>query len=127
VGHSYSVLAGLPEKDDKKAPPWVIPLSIRRVPTDKKATDVGASQLEDILKDKELPFGSHLSSVVGDSTYSACEFIGQVVEHENLVSFLNFMVCADIMQFTLYPFTCLSIHILTSIIVYQLGISFCSN
>jgi hypothetical protein len=86
VGHSYSVLAGLPEKEDKTSPPWVIPLLIRRVPTGKKATDVGADQLEDILKDKDLPFGSHLSSAVGDSTYSACEFIGQVVEHENLVT-----------------------------------------
>lgn len=55
VGHSYSVLAGLPEKDDKTSPPWVIPLLIRRVPTNKKATDVGAAQLEDLLKDKELP------------------------------------------------------------------------
>ena len=86
VGHSYSVLAGLPEKKDKTSPPWVIPFSIRRVPTDKKATNVGAAQLEDLLKDKELPFGSHLSSAVGDSTYSACEFIGQVVEHENLAT-----------------------------------------
>jgi len=86
VGHSYSVLAGLPEKEDKTSPPWVIPLLIRRVPTDKKATDVGAAQLEDLLKDKELPFGSHLSSAVGDSTYSACEFIGKVVEHENLAT-----------------------------------------
>ena len=86
VGHNYSVLAGLPEKEDKTSPPWVIPLSLRRVPTDKKATDVGAAQLEDILKDKELPFGSHLSSVVGDSAYSAREFIGQVVEHENLAT-----------------------------------------
>ena len=80
VGHNYSVLAGLPEKDDKTSPSWVIPLLIRRVPTNKKATDVGAVQLEDLLKDKELPFGSHLSSAVGDSTYSACEFIGQVLE-----------------------------------------------
>ena len=85
VGHNYSVLAGLPEKEDKTSSPWVIPLSIRRVPTDKKATDIGAAQLDDILRDKELPFDSHLSSVVGDSTYSACEFIGHLVEHENLV------------------------------------------
>ncbi len=86
VGHNYSVLAGLPEKENKTSPPWVIPLSIRRVPTDKKATDVGAAQLADLLEDKELPFGSHLSSAVGDSSYSACKFIGQVVGHENLAT-----------------------------------------
>ena len=86
VGHSYSVLAGLPEKENKTSPPWVIPLLIRRVPTDKKATEVGAAQLDDLLKDKELPFGSHLSSAVGDSTYSSCEFIGQVVNHKNLAT-----------------------------------------
>jgi len=29
VGHSYSVLAALPEKKDRTSPPWVIPLLIQ--------------------------------------------------------------------------------------------------
>ena len=33
VGHSFSVVAALPEKTEKNSPPWVIPLLIRRVPT----------------------------------------------------------------------------------------------
>jgi NAD-dependent SIR2 family protein deacetylase len=35
-------VAALPEKTEKNSPPWVIPLLIRRVPTDKKSIVVGA-------------------------------------------------------------------------------------
>jgi len=84
VGHSYSVLAGLPEKEKMTSPPWVIPLLIQRVPTDKKATDVGASQVDDLLKDESLPFGRQLTVLVGDSSYSVREFLGQGVKHKNL-------------------------------------------
>jgi hypothetical protein len=33
VGHSYSLLAALPEKKERTSPPWVIPLLIQRVST----------------------------------------------------------------------------------------------
>lgn len=85
VGHSYSVLTALPEKKGRTSPPWVIPLVIRRVPTDKKATEVGAAQVADLLKDETLSFGRELSVLVGDSAYSARGFLGEVVEHKNLV------------------------------------------
>src|SRR4030042_392237 len=49
VGHNYSVLAHLPEKQERTSPPWIIPLLIQRVPTDITPTDIGASQVEDLL------------------------------------------------------------------------------
>jgi len=85
VGHSYSVLTALPEKKGRTSPPWVIPLLIRRVPTDKKATEVGAAQIADLLKEEILPFGKDLSVLVGDSAYSARGFLAKGVEHKNLV------------------------------------------
>jgi hypothetical protein len=89
VGHTYSVLAHLPEKQDRTSPPWIIPLLIRRVPTDKKATEVGATQLADLLHDETLPFGNNLSVLVADSSYSAREFLGQEVKHKNLVTLVR--------------------------------------
>jgi hypothetical protein len=85
VGHSYSVLTALPEKKGRTSPPWVIPLLIRRVPTDKKATEVGSAQIADLLKEETLPFGKDLSVLVGDSAYSARGFLDKGVEHKNLV------------------------------------------
>jgi hypothetical protein len=89
VGHSYSVLAALPEKMDQGLAPWIIPILIRRIPTDRKATEVGAVQLNSIMKDKELPFGNNLSAFVGDSSYSVREFLGETVCHENLTSIIR--------------------------------------
>jgi hypothetical protein len=89
VGHSYSVLAALPEKDGAMPSPWVLPLLIQRVPTDKKATDTGAGQVADVMNDGKLPFENHLSVITGDTHYSAREFLGQVVEHKNLASIVR--------------------------------------
>lgn len=85
VGHSFSVVAALPEKNEKSSPPWVMPLLIRRVPTDKKAIDIGAEQVAEILQDQSLPFAGALTALTADSTYSAREFLGSVVKHPNLV------------------------------------------
>jgi hypothetical protein len=89
VGHSYSVLAGLPEKEGSTSPPWVIPLLIQRVSTDEKATNVGAAQVKDLLEDKALSFGDKLSALVADTAYSAREFLGQAVKHKNLVAIVR--------------------------------------
>lgn len=89
IGHSYSVLAAMPEKDGNHAPPWVIPLSFRRVPTEEKATDVGASQVKDLLEDKELPFGRNFSVVVGDTAYSAVTFLSQASDNKNQVTIVR--------------------------------------
>ena len=89
IGHSYSMLVAMPEKDGKHAPPRVIPLSSRRVPTVEKATDVGASQVKDFMEDREVPFGRNFSVVVGDTAYSAVTFLGQASDNKNQVTIVR--------------------------------------
>ncbi len=85
AGHSFSVVVALPEKNGKNAPPWVIPLLINRVPTDKKAINIGTDQVAAILQDKSLSSAGELSALAADSTYSAREFLAPVLKHPNLV------------------------------------------
>jgi hypothetical protein len=89
VGHSFSIVAGLLEKNEKNSPPWVLPLLIRRVPTDKKATDTGVEQMSEIMQDQKLPFSGNLSVLTSDSTYSAREFLAAMVKHPSLVSIVR--------------------------------------
>ena len=85
VGHSYSIFADLPEKKGVTSAPWILPFLTERVPTDKKATTIGARQISDVLKDEKLPFANHLCDVVGDTAYSAFVFLDQMAEIKNLV------------------------------------------
>jgi hypothetical protein len=86
IGHSYSVLVVMPEKNNKNDPPWVIPLSCRRVPTQNRATEIGAAQVKALQEDKELPFGKELSILVADAAYSAATFLYEVSEYKNQIT-----------------------------------------
>ena len=86
IGHSYSALVGMPEKNGEPEPPWVVPVSVLRIPTDEKATDVAASQIDALLNDAQLPFSKSQNVVVGDTAYSAVTFLNQVTKHGNLVA-----------------------------------------
>jgi hypothetical protein len=86
IGHAYSLLACLPEKAPPGAPPWVVPLLVRRVQSAEKATVGGAAQLTTLLTDQQLPFHQDLSVHVADSAYSAVEFLGRVAPLPNLVN-----------------------------------------
>jgi hypothetical protein len=86
IGHSYSVLLVLPEKEGKNSPPWVIPLSSRRVQTENKATEIGAAQVKAIQEDKDLPFGKKLSILVADAAYSAATFLHDVFGYKNQIT-----------------------------------------
>ncbi len=86
IGHSYSVLAGMPEKGSETAPPWVIPVSLLRIPTDEKSTDIAASQICALLCDTHLPSGEALNAVAGDTAYSTVTFLSKVSAHNNQVA-----------------------------------------
>ncbi|MCP3972822.1 MAG: transposase, partial [Rhodobacteraceae bacterium] len=86
VGHSYSVVAALPEKPVAKAPPWVVPLSVARVPTATSGLAVGAAQLKALCTDGQLPFAHQLTVDVADSAYSARVYTCEVGELPNLVT-----------------------------------------
>ncbi len=83
IGHSYSVIAALPEKNQTESP-WVIPLSGERIPVESKAIDIGNKQLLNIWKISSS-WAKELSVLVADSIYSQREFIGKQVKQPNLV------------------------------------------
>ena len=85
LGHEYSHLVYLPEKSSALTPPWVLPLSVRRVSSQENGLAVGLSQLETILQEAKLPFAKELTVHVGDGSYSALEHLGRGKEHKNLV------------------------------------------
>jgi hypothetical protein len=86
IGHPYSVVALLPEKEPPDAPPWVIPLQSRRVASDEKGAVVGAEQLKGLLEDAQQPFHGALCVNVSDRGYSGVEFLGPLGALPNLVN-----------------------------------------
>lgn len=83
IGHQASVLAVLPEKNNKTS--WVLPVSIERVPTDIKQQEVGFQQLKAIITDKNLPFHHELTVNVVDSAYSCVSYLGKLRDFKNLI------------------------------------------
>jgi hypothetical protein len=49
---------------------WIVPLSVQRVSSQANKEMVGAKQLDDLLTDKNLPFGETFCVEVADSAYS---------------------------------------------------------
>ncbi len=88
IGHQYSTLAFLPEKAQPQAPPWIVPLSIRRVGSIQTGTQVGVKQIEDLLGDETLPFAQDLCVEVADAAYSQVSFLGPLCQAhlDNLVT-----------------------------------------
>jgi hypothetical protein len=86
IGHRYSVAAFLPEKEGADAPPWVVPLMVRRVTSEEKAPGVGAEQLTALLGDATQPFAEELCVPVADSEYSHVDYLGSVSGQSNLVN-----------------------------------------
>ena len=85
IGHSYSVLTSLPEREETGGMSWAIPLTVERVKSDQTGKQVGSQQLKQILTQSNLPWSNHLSVVVVDSDYSAKSFLAEQKQHPNLV------------------------------------------
>ncbi len=85
IGHSYSVLTALPEREETGQIPWAIPLMVNRVKSSSTGKQVGSQQLKQILTNENLPWSNHLSVLVVDSDYSAKTFLADQEQHPNLV------------------------------------------
>lgn len=85
IGHSYSMLAVLPERNDGDSP-WTIPLDMSRVPTDSSGTQMGIAQLNTVLSHPNLPWSDSLCVSVVDSAYGNKKFLAPLHEHPNLVT-----------------------------------------
>jgi len=86
IGHQYSVLVNFPEKEPAMVPPWVVPLSVRRVVSGMTPNQVAVEQTAALMEDETLPFHNDLCVQVLDSAYSVTTFLGPVAEHDNLVN-----------------------------------------
>jgi len=55
VGHCYSILSILPDKETDSHAAWAIPLSGERVPLNQSGTDVASEQIQSVMSDSSLP------------------------------------------------------------------------
>jgi hypothetical protein len=86
IGHQYSFVALLPERDKAKLGPWVVPLAMQRVASQENKELVGAQQIRVILEDDQLPFAEALCAEAVDSAYSKPAYLNVNRDKENLVT-----------------------------------------
>lgn len=89
IGHQYSTVALLPEKEGEHPAPWVVPLACRRVKLAETKALVGAEQIGELLSNDELPFHDEFVVEVGDSDYAKAAYLAANRKHENLVSLVR--------------------------------------
>ncbi|NEP54106.1 MAG: transposase, partial [Moorea sp. SIO3C2] len=85
IGHSYSMVAALPERDEMDAR-WTIPLDIERVPTDSSAIKVAVRQVDAIMGNNALDWHGQLNVLVLDSAYGVKGCLEPIQKHSSLVS-----------------------------------------
>lgn len=89
IGHQYSTVALLPEKEADQPPPWVVPLACQRVKLEATKALVGAAQITALLADEKLPFHEQLTVEVGDSDYAHPAFLVANRQQPHLVSLVR--------------------------------------
>jgi len=85
IGHSYSMLAVIPERKEGDAP-WTIPLDMSRVSTESNSNQKGIAQLKAVLSNPKLAWSKELCVSVVDSAYGNKQFLSPLQEHTNLVT-----------------------------------------
>jgi hypothetical protein len=86
IGHPYSSVFCLPERDAQQVKTFVIPLGVRRVKSWEDKELVGAEQVRILLEDEELPFYGQLCAEVEDSSYSKPAYLHANRSQDNLVT-----------------------------------------
>lgn len=89
IGHQFSFVCVLPERDKVKLGNWVLPLAMKRVDSQENKEMVGAQQIAAILNDEALPFGKDLCVEVADSAYSKPAYLNANRDKKNLVSIVR--------------------------------------
>ena len=86
IGHSYSTLAFLPESVAGDYSHWIFPLSMQRVTSDQKATEVAQEQFQLLFNHDEFTLKDHLSVTVGDTAYSTPAYLCSNYQHKSFVT-----------------------------------------
>ena len=89
IGHPYSFVCLLPERDKEKMGNWVLPLAMKRVGSQENKEMVGAQQVAAILNDEALPFGKDLCVEVADSAYRKPAYLNANRDKQNFVSIVR--------------------------------------
>src|SRR3990172_9491246 len=79
IGHEYSLATALPSRAPG-APPWVVPLSVRRVSWHYTAQELAAQQVVATADDPELPWHDQLCVWTADSNYTTSSFLVPLVD-----------------------------------------------
>lgn len=85
IGHSYSLLSILPEKDTDNHGAWAVPLSGERVSLNTNGVDVASKQIQVAMSDSSLPWYKKPSVLVADTAFSKRQFLFEQSQHDNLV------------------------------------------
>lgn len=86
IGHQYSTVALGLEPEFGVSSSWVLPLLSQRVSSSENKELVGASQVDALLQDPQLPFGQELCVEAVDSSYSQAAYLHAHRHHPNLVT-----------------------------------------
>jgi hypothetical protein len=89
IGHQYSSVALLGEEKMHLSPAWVLPLSTARVTSEDDKEGVGATQIDALLLDPNLPFHDELCVEVADSKYSKPAYLYAHRSHANLITIVR--------------------------------------
>jgi hypothetical protein len=86
IGHQYSTVVLLPEKEPGLTGSWVVAMSTQRVATTADKELVGADQLRTLLANEKLPWHDELVVEVGDTSYSKPAYLYANREYDNLIT-----------------------------------------
>ena len=89
IGHQYSEVVLLPEREAQRGSAWVVPLSTQRVTSGESKELVGAIQIGVLLDDESLPFHDQLCVEVGDTSYSQPVYLFVNRPRSNLVTLVR--------------------------------------
>ena len=89
IGHCYSEVVLLPEREMQQGHPWVVPLSSQRVSSAADKELEGAIQMNVLLDDPQLPFHDRLCVEVGDTSYSKPKYLFANRPKSNLVTIVR--------------------------------------
>ena len=88
IGHHYSILAHLAEREAGD-PNWVVPLLVERIESQENDTSVGLEQLAMLMGDEKLPWWGQLSVQVLDTKYSKPDYLAEAATYKNLISIVR--------------------------------------
>lgn len=84
LGHNYSIVSGIPEKEVSRSRSWAIPWNAERVSSFETGTSVGERQIQELVSDSSMPWYQQKCVVVADANYSHRGFLYPLRNQPNL-------------------------------------------